>query len=111
MKDPWEKTQRPYEVLGVAPEVSVKEAERVYAAALRDRKNNLRRQAISAAFDRLRRLERRLEDEIFYYQVGDVLAVDLATGFAALCAPDRAARPLHRRAGPGRRMADRGDGL
>ena len=67
MKDPRDENERPYEVLGVSPDISVKDAERVYTDFLRDRKNVSRRQAARVAYDRLRRIEWRVEDEIFYY--------------------------------------------
>jgi hypothetical protein len=91
MKDPSDKTERPYEVLGVSADISIRDATGAYTAFLKDRRNLVRRAAASAAFDRLRRQERRLEDEIMYYEVGgagpDRLQVDAAPPFGHEPAP------------------------
>jgi len=67
MKDPLDCEERPYEVLGVSPDIRAIETEKIYGAFLKDRRNIARRQAARVAYDRIRRIERRVEDEMFYY--------------------------------------------
>lgn len=80
MKDPLDVEERPYEVLGTAPDASIAEVEKKYLAFIRDRKNIRRRHAATVAYDRLRRVERRLEDEMFYYPSVDVSESEIQTG-------------------------------
>lgn len=69
MRDPFDSKQRLYEVLGVAREATLDEINRAYARLAADPKNISRRQELTNAWQRLRRVETRLQEDFWYYEV------------------------------------------
>lgn len=83
MKDPLDSEERPYEVLGIAPDTSIPAVQKAYSSFLMDRKNMARRPAAAIARDRMSRLDRRLQDEMLYYPSGSSGITDLRKGEAS----------------------------
>jgi hypothetical protein len=71
MKDPLDHNRRAYEVLGVGRDATPDEINKAYARLAADPKNVMRRQELTNAWQRLRRPETRLEEDFWYYDVGD----------------------------------------
>ena len=69
MKDPLDSKQRAYEVLGVNRNATLDEINKAYARLAADPKNISRRQELTNAWQRLRRLETRLQEDFWYYEV------------------------------------------
>jgi hypothetical protein len=80
MKDPFDKEERPYELLGVSPDASIAEVHKAYTGFMRDRTKLPKRHSAAIARDRLSRIQRRIEDELFYYPSGGATGVKLAQG-------------------------------
>jgi hypothetical protein len=69
MKDPLDSKQRAYEVLGLPRTASRDEINAAYASLTKQ--YPARRQEVTNAWQKLRRPETRLEEDFWYYMVGD----------------------------------------
>lgn len=69
MRDPLDKRIRPYDILQLSPDATLAEVNAAYTRLCADRANFRRRQEITDAWQRLRRVQTRLEEDVWYYQV------------------------------------------
>ncbi|MBI4493555.1 MAG: hypothetical protein HY690_12265 [Chloroflexi bacterium] len=69
MKDPLDSKERPYEILGVGRNATLAEIDAAYARLTAE--HPARRQELTQAWQRLHRPETRLEEDFWYYPVGD----------------------------------------
>jgi len=74
MKDPLDTKQRAYEILGVGQNATLDEINKAYAELAR--KYPARRTELTNAWQRLRRPETRLEEDLWYYAVRDAEQVE-----------------------------------
>ncbi len=85
MKDPLDRKKRAYELLGVPRNAMLAEINAAYARRLAA-ENPSRRQELTNAWHRLRRSEKRLEEDFWYYagvdgETGGSIEVDPQDGF------------------------------
>ncbi len=69
MKDPLDKKERAYEILGVGQDASVNEINQAYARLTREHPE--RRAELANAWQRLRKAQTRLEEDFWHYMIPD----------------------------------------